>query len=73
MATAGAGDVLAGVVAAFIGQGLSPYDAARLAAWAHGAAGDRVAAALGEHGLAAGDIIEALPAVLLDLARRRDA
>jgi NAD(P)H-hydrate epimerase len=72
LATAGAGDVLAGAIAAFAAQGLAPYDAARLAVWAHGRAGDLCAAALGEHGMAAGDLAEALPRVLLALARRRD-
>ena len=41
MATGGMGDVLTGVCAAFLGQKLSPFDAARLAAWVHGRAADR--------------------------------
>jgi ADP-dependent NAD(P)H-hydrate dehydratase / NAD(P)H-hydrate epimerase len=73
LATAGSGDVLAGVVAALTAQGLAPYDAARLGAWAHGRAGDRVAETRGEHGLCAGDLLDALPAVLRALALRRDA
>lgn len=40
LATAGTGDVLAGVVSALLAQGLSAADAARVGAWAHGAAGD---------------------------------
>jgi NAD(P)H-hydrate epimerase len=71
MATAGMGDVLAGVIAALIAQGLAPYDAARLGAYVHGSAGDRVAAERGQHGLVAGDLAEALPQTLLALARLR--
>ncbi len=41
MATGGMGDVLTGVCAAFLGQKLSSFDAARLAAWFHGRAADR--------------------------------
>ncbi|HTK32515.1 MAG TPA: NAD(P)H-hydrate dehydratase [Candidatus Saccharimonadaceae bacterium] len=70
MATAGAGDVLSGVIAALIGQGLTPYDAARLGAYVHGLAGDLRAAAHGMLGMVAGDLAEALPLALQDLARR---
>ncbi len=71
MATAGMGDVLTGAIAALIAQGLAPYDAARLAVYAHGMAGDMVAAELGQHGMAAGDVAEALPRALLSLAHLR--
>ena len=43
MSAPGMGDVLAGMVAAFIAQGLSPDDALRLAVYLHGAAGDQLA------------------------------
>ncbi len=72
MATAGAGDVLAGAIAALLAQGLAPYDAARLGAYAHGRAGDHVALTQGEHGMSAGDLVAALPGALLALTRRRD-
>src|SRR4029079_16833173 len=72
MATAGAGDVLAGVIAALIGQGCAPYDAARLAVYVHGLAGDRIAAARGSLGLVAGDLAESMPEALHELARVRD-
>ena len=71
MATAGMGDVLTGAIAALIAQGLTPYDAARLGAYAHGMAGDRVAGEKGQYGLVAGDVVEALPLALLTLARLR--
>jgi NAD(P)H-hydrate epimerase len=73
MATAGTGDVLAGAVAALLAQGLPPYDAARLAAHAHGLAGDLAAAGRGVHGMNAGDLLEELPRALMDLARTREA
>jgi hydroxyethylthiazole kinase-like uncharacterized protein yjeF len=47
LATGGSGDVLTGVIAAFLAQGLAPAEAARLGAWVHGAAGERAAARLG--------------------------
>jgi NAD(P)H-hydrate repair Nnr-like enzyme with NAD(P)H-hydrate dehydratase domain len=40
LATAGSGDVLAGVIAAFIAQGIEPWDALRLAGWVHGRAAE---------------------------------
>ena len=71
MATVGMGDVLAGVIAALMAQGLTPYDAARLGAYAHGMAGDRVAGEKGQHGLVAGDVVEAMPFALHALAKLR--
>ena len=61
MATAGSGDVLAGMIASFIGQGLSADDAAIAAVYMHGYAGDIAAQKYGEHPLVATDIIKALP------------
>jgi len=61
MATGGTGDVLTGIVAALLGQKLEPYDAARLAAWVHGRAGDLAAAEFGETSLIASDLPRFLP------------
>ena len=57
MATAGAGDVLTGMIAAFIGAGMDATDAAAAAVHLHGLSGDIAAAELGERPLRAGDII----------------
>ena len=62
MASGGMGDVLAGMLAALLGQGLAPEDAMKLGVYLHGFVGDRVAAEKGEIGLLASDIIEGLPA-----------
>jgi NAD(P)H-hydrate epimerase len=62
MATGGTGDVLTGVLAGLLAQGLSAFDAARLAAYVHGLAGDLAAAELGETSLIASDLLNWLPA-----------
>ena len=67
MATGGTGDVLTGLIAALLAQGLSPFDAAVLGAWAHGRTGDLAAAALGETALTAADLPDHLPAVFKEL------
>lgn len=64
MATGGSGDVLTGLIAALIGQGIDPFDAAVLGAWAHGRAGDLGAMALGQIALTAVDLLDQLPAAL---------
>jgi NAD(P)H-hydrate epimerase len=61
MATAGMGDVLTGVIAAWLAQGGEPEASARLGVYLHGAAGDLAAAELGERGLVARDVIDRLP------------
>lgn len=63
LATAGAGDVLAGVIAALISQGMESFDAAAAAAWLHGKAGEKLGP-----GLIAEDVTEILPTILNDLA-----
>ena len=60
MATAGTGDVLTGVVAALLAQGMDSFAAARLAAWVHGAAGDAAAADLGQISMTARDLLDRL-------------
>ena len=64
MATAGAGDVLTGLLAALVAAGLPPFEAAVLAVWAHGRAGDLAAEKLGILGLTAIDILGCVPQAL---------
>ena len=68
MATGGTGDVLAGTIGGLLAQGLAPFDAARLGVYLHGNAGELVRDRLGDAGLLAGDLPEALPIVRKRLA-----
>ena len=67
MATAGTGDVLAGMIGGFLAQVHPPQDAAALGVFLHGLAGDMTAEKKGEASLIAGDLIEALPAAFRKL------
>ena len=64
MAKGGSGDVLAGIITSFLGQGLAPLQAAAAGAWLHGAAGDRCAAERSEYGLTPSDLIDAASRLL---------
>ena len=64
MAVGGSGDVLAGMIAALLGQGLSPLEAAACGAWLHGAAGDLCAEKLGQYAMLPTDMLSALPRLL---------
>jgi NAD(P)H-hydrate epimerase len=61
LGSGGTGDVLSGVVAALLGQGLAPFEAAALAVWLHGLAGDRLAERRGRAGVLAGELAAELP------------
>jgi NAD(P)H-hydrate epimerase len=61
MATIGSGDVLAGVIASLIGQGMKPAEAAFSGVFIHGMAGDLAAARLGQRSVMALDILECIP------------
>jgi len=60
LATGGTGDVLAGLTAALLAGRLPPFDAARAAAWVHGAAADLLLARTGQRGLLASDLGDAI-------------
>lgn len=61
MATAGSGDVLTGLIAGLMGQGMEAFEAACLGAFVHGLAGDLWAAAHGESGLLACELAALIP------------
>jgi ADP-dependent NAD(P)H-hydrate dehydratase / NAD(P)H-hydrate epimerase len=61
LAAPGSGDVLSGVVGAFLAAGLPARDAAWTAAYLHGAAGERLARRLGDTGLLASELADAIP------------
>ena len=63
MAKAGSGDVLAGIIGAFLAQGMAPEQAAAGGVYLHGLAGDRCAERLSQIGMTAPDLIEELPAL----------
>ena len=67
MATGGVGDILTGMVASFIGQGIEPYGAAKLAVYLHGKAGDLAAREKGKISLIATDLLDKLPVVFKKL------
>ena len=66
LATAGSGDVLAGMVLGLLAQDMEPFAAAAAAVWLHGDAAGRIGA-----GLVAADLVEGLAPALRELARRR--
>ena len=69
MAKAGSGDVLAGMIASFIAQGVEPAKAAVGAVYLHGAAGDRCAKELSECAMLPTDLINMLPRLFLEIER----
>lgn len=64
MATGGSGDVLAGMIAALVGQGIDPLQATAAAAWLHGKAGDICAGLLGQYGMLPSDMLCVLPRLM---------
>ena len=61
LATAGTGDVLAGITVGLLAQGVSPPQAAVASAFIHGETGARVRSRLGESGLLASDLLDEIP------------
>ncbi len=73
MATAGAGDVLTGLIVGFMAQSLTPLEASILACYLHGMAGDLAAQELTEFCLTAGDILHFLPIAMKKMIQVRDS
>ncbi len=67
MSTAGAGDVLAGMIGAFLAQGMAPVDSATSGVFLHGMAGDICAKELSEISVCATDIVNKLPETFLKM------
>lgn len=67
LATAGTGDVLAGVIGSLLAQGLESFDAARLGVWLHARAGALAREEIGEAGTVAGDLLPRLPRAIAEL------
>lgn len=67
MATGGVGDILTGIIASLIGQGLEPFGAAKLGVYIHGRAGDLAMREKGEISLIATDLLNKLPEVFKKL------
>jgi len=64
MAVGGSGDILSGIIAALLGQGITPLMAAACGAWLHGAAGDICAKEIGQYGMLPTDMVQVLPRLL---------
>ena len=64
MAVGGSGDMLAGMIVSFLGQGISPLEAAAAAVWLHGAAGDLCERELGQYGMLPTDMLRVLPRLM---------
>ncbi len=67
LATAGTGDVLAGIIAGFLAQGLSSFDAACCGVYIHGMSAELVSKNLGDAGMIASDLLPVLPRVIKQL------
>jgi NAD(P)H-hydrate epimerase len=67
LATAGTGDVLAGMITGFLAQGLNSFEAASTGVYLHTAAADNVSAEIGHAGLLASDLLPHIPRVMMQL------
>jgi NAD(P)H-hydrate epimerase len=68
LASGGTGDVLTGMIAGFLAQGHSPFEAACMGVFCHGRAADRLARRRGEQGMIATDLLTEIPIVLKTLS-----
>lgn len=71
LATGGTGDVLAGTIGGLLAQGLDPYAAASAGVYVHSQAGFLVSGRIGDAGLLAGDLLDALPLALKEIKQAR--
>ncbi|HEX4715755.1 MAG TPA: NAD(P)H-hydrate dehydratase [Ktedonobacteraceae bacterium] len=69
MATAGTGDVLAGMITGLLAQGMQPFDAASAAVYLHATAGERVSDKIGQAGLLAAELLPEIPRAMVSLSQ----
>jgi ADP-dependent NAD(P)H-hydrate dehydratase / NAD(P)H-hydrate epimerase len=67
LATAGTGDVLAGMIAGFLGQGLNVLDASIVGTYIHGLTGEKLQNEIGDAGVIASDLLDLLPHMITQL------
>ena len=67
MAKGGSGDLLSGMILSLLGQGVEPVEAAALAVWLHGYAGDLCREKLGEYGMLPRDMADQIPQAILSI------
>jgi len=70
MAKGGSGDVLGGMLLSLLGQGMKAEEAAALAVWLHGKAGDLCREELGEFGMLPSDMVERIPQAVLQIQKQ---
>jgi hydroxyethylthiazole kinase-like uncharacterized protein yjeF len=73
LASAGTGDVLSGVIAGLLAQGMNIFDAAAAGVYVHGMAGESVKERLGDAGMVASDLLPELPLVIKRLKAMRSS
>jgi NAD(P)H-hydrate epimerase len=66
LAKAGTGDVLTGMISGFLAQGMSLYDASRLAVYLHGKTGEIASSMLSEYSVLASDLLKYIPLAIID-------
>jgi NAD(P)H-hydrate epimerase len=71
LASAGTGDVLAGVIAGLKAQGMHAFDAAACGVYLHGQAGETVKEKIGDTGMLASDLLPALPRTVMKLRSQK--
>lgn len=69
LATAGTGDVLAGIISGMLAQGLDPFDASCIGVYIHGLAGETIREQIGDTGMIASDLLPTLPKVIKQLKK----
>ena len=70
LAKAGTGDILTGMISGFCAQGMDNFEAAKLAVYLHGRAGEIASGMLSEYSVLASDLLKYVPLAIIDLSRR---